>query len=348
MEYKKIKKLVKWAEKISMWVDFLRFKITEKINLFSERLLQLDTDNSNFCNMFFNDVTLSWFKVTTRTWTGLVMSCAFRWVVVPVIYYEEYNWNTASLTKCIGKIDLYGSYFRLIDIEQIFNWNIFSPGNSWDFSYIIYDLNKDNLITRLDYRIDFFYNDENKKLFTPQKVTKLRNNWKIENHYTWDTLDSWRLWDRKNKNYFIRWYNKLLDSEKKWKFWLYADYFDFKKVYRLEYEFLNHFCKPTTLKDYENLKTKIQNFFHLWKLDYSYYKTKHKTILKTVFEKMKYSRNTKAYMKWCIENNINIFSLLEDVLEWLWIPDVEIQRVYAEYIQKRKTFEFAYEDFLNN
>ena len=348
MELQKIKKLIKWALKISMWVDFLRFKLNEKINLFHDKIKILDTDNSNFANLFFDDVTLTWIKVTTRTGVWLVLTTPFRWIAVPIMYYEEYNKNTSELTKCHWKIDLYGSYFRLIDIEQIFIGNIFKPLNSGDFAYILYEFNKNNLITRLDYRIDFFYNDEKKKLFTPWKVTKLRNNGKIENHYTWETLDSRRLWDRKNKNYFIRGYNKLLDSEKKWKFWLYSDYFDFKRVYRLEYEFLNHFCKPTTLKDYEILKAKIQNFFHLWKLDYSYYKTKHKTILKTVFEKMKYSRNTKAYIKWCIENNINIFTLLEEVLEDLWYSEKEINKLYSEYMEKRERFEFAYENYLNN
>jgi hypothetical protein len=132
----------------------------------------------------------------------------------------------------------------------------------------------ENPISRIDYRIDFFYKDSS-EIIKMEDVVEYRSDSKgrkyaldekdyrdhqnilfqrlIENkpiHY--DIKTSFREGDfqngrtvgnKRNKSLFIRCYEKLIDSISKGKALLYNDYFLYKNVFRLEIEFLTKFNK---------------------------------------------------------------------------------------------------------
>lgn len=361
-----ISKLVKKSDKWNEWKDWLRLKL-EWENIFLEKYIKMcDLDNSNFATIYFKDSDITVIKVQTKTWIGLVGTTSYRGSAIPVFYYEKYDDHTKDFSWCYWKFDLYGSFFRLSSIKRIFEVNesfeniefkIFEE-NEDSKKVLFYEFVKNNFwlckITRCDYRFDFLYINKlnekgekiKQKIFLPSELSKVKSNSKIEYKTTANRIDSWRLWERKNKNYVIRWYDKLLDSWKKWKFALYADYFDYDDVFRLEYEFLNHFCKGFYFYDIDKLQIKIDIFFKTGNLSKEKnYTTKEKIKLDDITSRFKYARSCKWYMKWCIENNINIFWLLDEVFDEIGIKENSIKDIYNEYIQKKEDFEFYYEDW---
>lgn len=342
MKIDKIRKLSRKADYINAGADYLRLKLEEPNEFLENKMNMLDFDNSNNCTIKFSDVDLSGIKLQLKNWNWILFTMPYKWFTVPIFIYMIYTEEKQKFNWCYWKLDLYGTYFRLIDIDYMFEWSVFNL--QWDktfSSFINRNFHYCN-ITRIDWRVDFFYKDKNKKIFLPKDVTTLKQNTKVNYDVIWERVTWRRLGDRKNKNYFIRWYDKLLDSEKKGKISLYADYFDFEQVYRLEYEFLNHFCKPATLAEHEKLHDKIKNFFHTDKLTFSHYKTKDKTILKDKFERLKYAKMAKSYIKGCVQAWINIFWMLHDIFDDLWLDKKQIDDIFDNY-KKRNDYYFYYE-----
>lgn len=318
---------VKWSKGF----DYCRLNFKEEnlkdLEYFTDKINNLDFDNSNFWGFELWGLNISVIKIQADKGIAGIFSISYQWFSVPLFSILQFSKHNQELLKSFGSITYYGSYFRLQDV-----WFI-----KEDFKK---ELNKtllDLWITRVDYRFDIFFNDDKKKIFLPQDITKLRANSKIDYRTTWGNIESWLLGSRKNKKYLIRAYDKLLDTNKKGKFFLYKDYFKYKKVYRLEFEFLNHFCKWYTLRDLDKLNKKIENFLNV-KKDNKLFEGVEDVNIEDVKDRFKYFTSLKAYIKWCIKNEINIFWAYEEVLKELWYKEEQIEEQLIDFIKRKKLF----------
>lgn len=367
MQISKLKKYQKCYDKWSCGYDYLRVKIEEEnIYIFQSLLDKInltDFDNSNFIVEYYNDHKVTFFKSYSPKGEVYIWTIIYKDTSVPICVLEKNNNKQKEFTKQWGGFVLYGAYFRLLDI-----WYI-KKDLKWLYGQF-YNFIKDLEISRADYRFDFFTNDENKKIMTPWYVTDLRKNTKIfydtiwgektiknkkgkkwkkskqltnRNKVLWQ-ITGWRLWSRKAKRYLIRAYDKLLDSEKKGKFGLYADYFEYKKVYRVEYEFLNSFCKWYTVKNLKELTQKI--YWLLWFNEriWTLFKTYDKLDLTDIQARFKYADTTKGYMTNCITSWINIIWLLEEAFTKAWYSNKDIENMLQDFIKRKKLNEFYYLD----
>lgn len=329
-----LSKLQKRASSYSVWIDYLRLIIKddeiEEMNKLTAKMLQLDFDNSSIWYLHFRDYKLSVKKVHAKHWIGLFCCIVYDQKPVPIFDFVQYDEHNRNQNRSWGKLVFYGLYYRLLEI-----WEIKRTSEDDYLRSFIQWVCWDKAISRIDYRIDLFYNSE-KELFKITDITKVRKNLKIEKHFKWKDVESWRFWDRKSKRYIVRWYDKLADTMKKWKFWFYKDYFKFKNVYRLEFEFLNHFCKWYSYKNILNLIVKIQGFLDLDKSIWTIFESRNQADMDDIQNRLKYSITTKWYIKGCIENDINIFGLLDDVFESMWFKQSEIRNIFLDYLWRKK------------
>jgi hypothetical protein len=190
----------------------------------------------------------------------LLASVSYNDISVPIMCYTEFNIYTKMITGKMGRIDLYGSYFRLCQI--------------WELELFNFDwLNSDMWISRIDYRIDLFNDYDLIKIPKVQNILNIRKNANYQLYKIWDTITNWQYGNKTSERIFYRFYDKKLDSEKKWKQFLYQDFFSFKTVHRFEMQFWNHFCKWYVFSDIYNLLQKIKNYIwweNNWCIFYKY------------------------------------------------------------------------------
>ena len=274
-----IDKYIKKFDKFWYGCDYLRCNYKNSVDFIEKYLFLLDCDNSNFVttDKICSDVIFTIKKWYTSNWIKLDFSCCFNDVSVPCFQFVKFNERSSYLFKSYWKLDFYGSMFRLLDI-WFFEPSIFK--NVIDFFGFE---NPD--ITRFDFRIDFFsfFKDVEVPsvkwffhyLHSKSKYIEYHNNW-------WDSITDWSLWKMPNKEdnwrYIIRYYDKLIDSNEKWKCFLYQDYFNYKSVHRLEFEFLRNFLKWYKFTDFYEwfIHDKIigvlwlNNYKYSWNLYYHY------------------------------------------------------------------------------
>lgn len=322
-----LKNQIRKADKYSFWIDYIRVSYNfnnKKIIELIEELKICDFDNSNFIIKRFWDLNITFIKSLYDKGISYMGVIYYKNNSYPIICIEDYSKKQKEFTGNYWSVVLYGSYYRL---EELLYINIKKFLNEF-----LYDTD----ISRVDYRIDFFYNKDI-KIINYKKLCKLRKKTKIKEFREWEKLTGWIVWSRWSKRYITRWYDKLLDSEKKGKFDLYADYFDFKKVYRLEFEFLNHFCKGFKYQAIEELKEKIK--LVLWYNSLykdRIYRSYEKTDLTDIEKRFKYANTTSWYIVNCIKSGINIFWLLEESFYKAWLSEDEIKQKYIEYIERNK------------
>ena len=263
----------KKCDSIDMWVDYLRLTYNGAYNDFHiynylvcrdsewyvwelnldsdnyDNYSWIDKDNSNFAYISISNEMLSAVSVRVKGgWDGIVFSCSYNGYSVPLFLYRDFhNYHI---------FDFYGSCFRLIEIEYLDKDFIYSVLKFFGFS----DRSSMN-ISRIDYRLDFFMNT-NCKVYHYNDLLKHNINtsncreWKV-----WNTLTNWQVWDKDSKLVVFRLYDKLLDSRKKSKEFLYFDYFRYENVHRLEFECGIRFCKDYTFDLYDKLLDKINSVF---------------------------------------------------------------------------------------
>lgn len=332
-----IPEIAKWFDFHKEKWDYLRVVLKEDNLKGCEDLVRdidlLDYDNSNFWNKKFSDHTITKIKIRTKKGTAIIWLVSYKEIPQPLFFFERYLEHEAKLTKSWGRIDFYWALDRLIEI-----WYI---SRKWEWTLLDY-IDKiwgKRKITRFDWRIDYFSNDENKKIMLPKDVTKLRSNSKVKYDTEWDRVTWWKLWDRKSKRYVIRAYDKLLDTRVKGKFLLYLDYFKFKNVYRLEFEFLNHFCKDYTFDRREELRDHICAFLNYDKSIWPIFESRNNTDINEVKDRFKYADSTKWYMRWCIEAGMNIFWLLDEVFCSMGKDRGDIMDMFKDYLDRTYNFE---------
>lgn len=252
--YDTIHKFDKWG----CGCDYLRFCYKESCDYIEEKIDLLDCDNSNFCTDEIWGIVFTIKKWYCETWIKLDFSVSFNDVSVPVGQFVKFNEHTSYNTKSYWKFDLYGSFFRLIEV-----W-FFEKSMSLLLKVKFSEENPK--ITRFDYRIDFF-SITTKKIPAPEKfLNYIHSQSKIRKWEKWNwDFESWDIWkSSRNNRYAIRFYDKLLDSNWKEKLFLYQDYFLYNSVLRLEFEFQPNFLKWYSFYDFYDwvIQDKIESM--LW------------------------------------------------------------------------------------
>ena len=99
-------------------IDHLRISLVEKIPSFSHFINLLDSDNSSetYTEIWGLQITLT--KIFVPIGVALIGYVSFCDIPVRVVQYVEFSENTKNLTKKIGKLEVYGSYFRLNHITN--------------------------------------------------------------------------------------------------------------------------------------------------------------------------------------------------------------------------------------
>jgi len=310
-----IKNAIKNSDNYSSDLDYLRLKIdfVNKwiIQYFYSIVKMLDTDNSNFAILsdFWVDITYT--KCQLNLWYWLIASVSYFWVSVPIFIIVEYSNKT--FLNAWWKIDYYGSFYRLKDI-----WFL--------DSYLFWDLISSCVITRIDYRIDFFNKSKDFVLsYEPFVVYKKS---KVETHKTDWYINSWRIWNKNNRAVIVRGYDKKLDISVKWKFRLFWDYQDFQSVFRLEYEFWYKFCCQYSFSDLDKLVSKAKT--RAWLSDefkWKYLIAYEKIDLSDEFKRTRYCKVMSSYIKNALMNWINVYDFVGVELEKMWISEEEIVKI---------------------
>lgn len=248
-----------WEKFDTIWVgcDYLRLSYIHWSEFIEEKLSLLDCDNSNFGTCTFDDVVFTFQKLPTPLWMWLIFTCSYNDVSVPVFEYVKFNENTSFLTWRYWKLDFYGAFFRL--------WEIWYFDSDSMLSLICFYINsEDPRITRYDYRVDYFSRFNSVPVESWKRLLDMRSDSKVYSDCVWDVLTNWLVWKKDTGTYCIRLYNKLLDTDIKDKLFIYQDFFNYKTVQRLEFEFQRNFLKWFTLDDYFDwsIKNKIESI--LW------------------------------------------------------------------------------------
>ena len=144
----KIKDNLQKFNKIDFWCDYLTLSYTESIWKFNELLFWVDNDNSCFwvTEIFWHDVTYD--RQVTPLWLWLNFFIEYNWIPIKIFQYVKFNKQNRELLWKSAKICVYWAYFRL---ESIWVFEYRSIIN-----YISSLSVEDPVITRYDYRIDYF------------------------------------------------------------------------------------------------------------------------------------------------------------------------------------------------
>ena len=297
--------------KFSHWIDYLTFWLSSKEiveSLFTDRIFNLDTDNSNFWAVRFDDEVLSIQKYKSPSWYSFAYSVVFNWASIPIFVINEFSYTQKDFcNNQWGVIHFYWAYYRLIELNHF----------SKTFIESINKLFLESPISRLDYRFDFLNKDEIISLPWPKEVLPyLRNNKKRKLYHKWPKLQSWEVWNKVNKTVFIRLYNKI--DELEWNLKKLLLYWDLKKedvktFFRLEYEFWYKWCAWYFWKDILKLINKA--FKTSWlepsNFKWNLYKPQVCLDLSNEIDKLRYIKIFKSMAKNLKQNWINVISLIK-------------------------------------
>ena len=323
--YTVLNRLIREADKVETWIDRLRFSISWSVRYFDRIMSILDGDNSNI--YVDEERWITWVKLRLFSWDCLLWSTVYKWVSVPIILYNVFDDERWRQYKSYWKIDLYGMYWRLVELWWL--W--------WDFIESFFEEDEKDIlhysnITRMDYKIDLFYK-EDVSLPNPKELLKIRKNSKLSLNVMWsEEIENRWYWSKSSKRVYLRVYDKLKDTEVKWKYVFYEDYFNYKKVVRIEFELLNHFCKWYKYKDYLQLVEKLRDSMkvkYLWKVFYEY---NDEPDFNRVYERVRYFKD--FIWRWyrILENWYNPFVILYEGLKDKNVREEElVDLVYKLY-----------------
>jgi hypothetical protein len=300
-------------DEYSHWIDYLSYWLKNLSDIevfFTDRIFNLDTDNSNFWIVKFYDELFSIHKYKSPNWVSYQFSCTYESVSIPIFVITEYSEEQKEFcNNSYWIIHFYGAYFRLIELNHFSDWLI------WSMNQLFLD----NPISRLDYRFDFCSYEEQKWFPTIKDVfPNIRKNKKVNIHWQTDNVESWDIWQKKNKTVFIRLYNKL--KELWWnikKTYLYSDIDKFKTFTRLEYEFWNKWCSWYTWKDIELLIQKAFKTSWIEPSDFKWnlYKPQLALDLSDKIDKLRYIKIFTSMAKNLKNNGLDPISIIKK--QWL-------------------------------
>lgn len=249
----------KKCEKITWWCDEL--KLISKGDYLSNcpcfqqivynwtNSKDVSLDVNQFQNCVFDNITIT---------LDVFQSCLLYKVVVNYEWniYDLIDFRFYTLDSQKAKVNWYLSdiliHWKARRLQVVSGWKF----NIYDFitDLVCYSVKQKDrylialeeyYITRFDFRIDFFHNNDVKHLKYEDVYTANARKWidnlvidrKSKKIYTWRTA-----WNRKDKYVYTRMYQKQVEALDKWHWELYFDYIDYPwKVRRLEFEFLSKF-----------------------------------------------------------------------------------------------------------
>jgi len=236
---------LKNADRIRYGIDYLRLNFTQPITFFTRKMSCLVANSDTIVEDW-----RTYTKIPLSSWLCVIVTYSYNGVAVPIMLYNVFWWN--KIYKKFARLDFYWSFFRLIE-----SWEF---EKDYFFTYVQNLTDENPTISRIDYCYDLFYNEKT-KIPTPKKLLKEINDsskiYEIKKGY-W--LESWSVGSKTNKRYIVRMYDKLLDTSKKWKFFLYGDYLQYQSVHRFEVEFWPKFTRWYQLSQIWQLISKIQSF----------------------------------------------------------------------------------------
>lgn len=267
---KNLHKTIDESDWVSPGIDYLQINLKMVVPFLSEILHRLDTDNSNTHFDNFWEYQVSMIKQYSKRGPILNISISIDNIPYPIFQYAEYSDQQKQILKSSWKFVYYGTYFRLLEI-----WKL--NGLFEDMFFNDYYTNfKEESISRVDYKLDFFYKQEKdivelenmldtrsnvekknyemtedeytKHIGLLKNITKINNNipviYNIQSKFSnWSKSTWWTYGSKSNKSLYFRMYDKLVDSIAKGKMMLYDDYFWYESVHRFEIEFRIKFNK---------------------------------------------------------------------------------------------------------
>jgi len=301
-------KLFNKADDLTMWIDYMRVVLREPIKYFDEILFDkgIDWDNSNFYIDEKNLIT--WTKLKLQTWWCILWSVVYKTVSVPILLYNVFPSDRQERYKAYGRLDIYWWYWRLL--ELLYLEHDYLDKLVWEDIELFREFD----ISRLDYKFDLFFNYDFRPPL-PWEMLKLRKNVVWEDFKIWEEVVWWTYWSKVSKRVKLRFYDKLVDSQKKWKMLLYKDYFKWQKVYRLEFELLNKFCRWYTYWNYIELVEKFIDSLYIelpTKIFYDY----DKNTLLNEQERIRYFKDFIGRWREIAKAGFNPFVILYKWLDW--------------------------------
>ncbi len=285
-----LQKLLNESVAYNDWIDHLSLNMKIELPWLHNILACLDDDNSN---TYFDSVweyKISYTKNHSRNWTFLNATISIRGIPYTIFQYLEYKKSKQEFLKSIWSFTIYSTYFRLLE-KKILKENFIKLFFGEEYATLV-----QFPISRIDYKIDFFFD---KKTKIPEQIDLIqirkdskrecytielpkKRNWKYDKiianatYHKWNII-TWRnIGNKLNKSIFLRMYDKIIDSVAKNKTMLYDDYFEYANVFRLEGEFRTKFNKyenqiskikaellPYTFWSLEELKEKCRRYYWL-------------------------------------------------------------------------------------
>ena len=219
---------------IYFWIDFLEVEILniQKTNFAFKYnfTFNLDLDNSSQWFIKLEEgFTLSYRRAQFLNYeSALIFSISINDVPYDIFYFKKWKINKAKI-ETTDKVWFYSTCFIL---EQ--NWNL--PFRIVDF-YSKYFTSSFTWLSRLDICLDVTDNIQDLMNWLFSWIDFFSQIWKDEKnpffsqtYYLKNPLSS------KNRNYIFRIYDKILDSFKKWKSFLFSHYEEYDEVRRIEIE----------------------------------------------------------------------------------------------------------------
>lgn len=307
-------------------------------------------DVNQFQNCIFDSITIT---------LDIFQSCMlykvlgiYEWNTYDLIDFRFYSLDSqkAKVNWYLSDILIHWKARRL----QVVSWWKF---NIYDFltDLVCYDVKQkerylialeEYYITRFDFRIDFFHNNDVKHLKYEDVYTTNARKWydnlvidrKSKKIYTGRTAGN-----RKDKYVYTRMYQKQVEALDKWHWELYFDYLDYEwKVRRLEFEFLSKFTtarRNISLSDeFVNHELTKQIFEYIWLSEKHWYFSKPKNKLEIPFNKLSLYKKKRIITQ--LKNNS--IKLYKGGIN----PYIIVNQAFKEYEQSfdRQVLEQLFED----
>lgn len=304
---KKIKNidiLIKDAEKIRSWIDYLRLNFLKRVPYFDDFLSKLDYDNSNFA---VDDNDFLYVKMKMSTGPALLVSTIYNDEPVPIMLYNVFQ---NGIKSKYARLDFYGSYFRLEEV-----W-FFEP--FW-FKWFLEEItSEDPTISRIDYCFDFFYKNHCLLPKAQSLFGKVSRDQAIYTFGRWDVVNSWAIGSKSSKRVVLRMYDKLQDISVKNKFNLYQDYLEYSSVHRFEVQYGPSFVRGFSISSLDHLLHKVLSTFDMSKLIPSNQKLfySYAPLLEiNDYNKLHYTKQFVARAKKFFESGVNPFLVTMDYFD---------------------------------
>lgn len=285
------------------WIDELEFTIWDikKNVLFNKSLTwEINDTNSSDWNIIISWLKFNYFKIRPKWYsTGLRFVTTFNWEIVSC--FAILKWQTSWAIKSNNKIVFYSSFFVLESL--------------WLLPFSILEFFTNNFETlhsklyRLDIALDLPYEIPEIKQQVFKNILFFASIWKDTKHPEFNQtyyINNPRSWN--NRRFIFRIYDKVLDTFKKNKWFLYPHLQNNNNVRRIELELRAEEC--SRLEDFsiidilsDSEKKPIQRIFTNYFNRFSLYQLDYKEINLTKYLDIRYDLKKMFLKLWHVPEN---------------------------------------------